>query len=53
MMENLQVKKKWNLIQKKKYINILLLKPLSEKEFNLKVFDEILRFEKPITTRNK
>lgn len=51
-MENLQVKKKLNLIQKKKYI-IILLKPLTEKEFNLKVFDEILRFEKPITTRNK
>ncbi|CAK71345.1 unnamed protein product (macronuclear) [Paramecium tetraurelia] len=27
--------------------------PLTEKEFNLKVFDEILRFEKPITTRNR
>ncbi|CAD8054204.1 unnamed protein product [Paramecium primaurelia] len=27
--------------------------PLSEKDFNLKVFDEILRLEKPITTRNK
>lgn len=27
--------------------------PLNEEEFKLRVIDEIVRFEKPITTRNR
>ncbi|CAD8051410.1 unnamed protein product [Paramecium sonneborni] len=40
-------------INKSKIRMILNRQPLNDKEFNLKVFDEILRFEKSITTRNR